>query len=123
MGEKENKLERKLNDRLDVKISMDTDLNEFARIMRQDYRTAKRKEPASLRAYCMLGYLNQGKLPYGLTYWREPIQTVGELYSFKEKELLGFSCYRGKTWKSLSEHLVRYGLPPLKLPQVYTAEK
>jgi hypothetical protein len=123
MADKKSGLEGKLN-ASEPKVTMETNLREFSRIMWQDYKTSKNKtkEQGLRRAYSMLGYLYRGELPYGLSCRRGPIHTVGELYSFTEKDLLGLSCYQGKTWKSLSEHLAKYGLPKVKLPQEWTQQ-
>lgn len=124
MARNKNTLERKLQagNESKSKVTMETNLRDFTRIVWQDYKASKNKtkEQGLRLALSMLGYLYRGEMPYGLSCKRGPIHTVGELYYFTERELLGFSYYRGKTWKSLSEHLVRYSLPPLKLPQGWT---
>lgn len=65
-----------------------------------------------------VGLFTSGELP-GMGYIKlKPVDTIRELYSFVEQEdLPSFSYYGKKTWLKLSECLVEYGLPPLKLPQ------
>lgn len=112
-------LEKKLQvEESNIKVSMKTNLQNFARILRHDYKTSKNKikEQDLLRAYCMMGYLYEGKL-IGTTYTTKPVHTVGDLYSYPQDIVSRMSGYREKTWTRLSKQLVKYGLPPLKLPR------
>lgn len=118
-------MERKLHadNESKSKVSMETNLRDFAGILQQDRRAGKKKGMAFHLARCMVGYLYLGNLP-GTEYAKlKPVHNVGELYSFAEREKLqSFGHYGRKTWTKLSECLVEYGLPPLKLPQEWSQQ-
>jgi len=119
MNKKKSMLEEKIQgENPDGSVSMETNLQDFARILRQDYKASKNKikEQDLLRAYCMMGYLYEGKL-IGTTYTTKHIHTVRDLYSYPQNIMARMSGYGEKTWKRLSKQLVKYGLPPVKLPQ------
>lgn len=105
---------------LNSSITMETNLRELAWILRDRHRSAKRKDVVLNRAVCMLGRLYDENESAGLV--SRQIHTVGELYSFTDREFLyGFRGYGRKTWLKLNEWLPKYGLPPVKLPQEYTS--
>ncbi|MCK5616958.1 hypothetical protein KAR91_84630 [Candidatus Pacearchaeota archaeon] len=108
-------------EKLDGKISMETNLGDFGEILRRQHQIAKGGDVALHRAVCMLGRLYDENESAGLV--SRQIHTVGELYSFTEDELLKFSHYRKKTWLKLNEWMTKYKLPDLKLPQEYTADQ
>lgn len=102
-----------------LKIKKETDLGELCNLIRHDRRTGKiKKDVVSNRALCMLGRLYYKNEPADLV--PRQIHTIGELYSFTEKEILRCRGYKKKTWAKLSELLIGYGLPSLKPSQDYT---
>lgn len=117
MAENKDTLERKLQrGGLNSSIAMETNLRDFGRILWQDYRTAKKKEYAQHLAYCMISRMYDENDSSGFV--ARQIHSVGELYSYTEKELLyGFRGFGKKSLMKLSDSLVKYGLPPIKLPQ------
>lgn len=115
---KKNTLEKKLQvDGPGISVDKKTDLREFTRIVSKRYHSEIKGDLVALRTVCMLGYLYDRTHP---TIVPRQIHTVGELYSFTEKEILGFRGYGRKTWLKLNEILTKYRLPPLKLPREYT---
>ena len=114
---KKNTLEKKLQaEKFHDNISIETNLMDFARILRSKHQSAKRKDVVLQRVVCMVGYLYDETYP---TIVPRQIHTVGELYSFTENEILRFRGYGRKTWIKLNELLTKYRLPSLKLPQGY----
>ena len=120
MEKNKNTLEKKLQgEKPDSKLSMETNLEDFIRLLRGMHRSAKRKEVALHRVICMVSYLYDET---DSTIVPRQIHTVGEFYSFTEKEILGFRGYGRKTWIKLNEWLTKYRLPSLKLPQEYKTD-
>ena len=117
MAGKKNMLEGKLQ-RGDANnnITMGTNLMELCRALRNEHRTAKRKEMVLQRTVCMLYNLYDETKPRIVP---RQVHIVGGLYSFTEEEIRSFRYYGRKTWVKLNEWLPKYGLPPLKLPQEY----
>lgn len=114
MGKSKNGLEKKLTK--GINVTMKSNLGYFVKILRKDYKVAKKKEYALLLTCCMLGRMYDGNNP-GRFISRQ-IHTVGELYSYTEREMLyGFRGFGKQSLMKLSEHLIKYELPPLKLPQ------
>ena len=101
-------------------ITMETNLMELYQALRKEHHSAKRKDVVLHRAVCMLCNLYDEAKPRIVP---RQVHTVEGLYSFTEEEILSFIGYGRKTWLKLNEWLPKYGLPPLKLPQEYTADQ
>lgn len=105
------------------KIGLGSDLRELYRLIDNGRRTGKiKRRGASLRTMCMIGRLRSDSASN--QFVPRKIDTIGELYSFSEKEMLyGFRGYKRKTWLKLNEILGECGLPSLNLPQEYTSDQ
>lgn len=102
------------------RITMETNLNYFGQMLRQDRRTGKKKGMAFHLTRCMLGYLGKGEYP-GCYVKLKPVEDINGLYSFAERKDLPYLGHYGKkTWQKLSQCLKKYGLPPLKLPREWS---
>lgn len=101
---------------------METDLEELANILRKARKSGKiKKEVASQLVLAMVSQLYDGNNIEMKNIPRK-IHTVKDLYTFTEKEILNKFRYGKKTWLKLNKILIEYGLPSLKLPQVYTTD-
>jgi len=101
-------------------IRLESDLSELLKLIMIGWRTGKIKKDVALsRVVVMIGYLSNDKH----LYVPKKINTIGELYTFSEDEILHkFRNYKIKTWLKLNEILERYGLPNLNLPQEYKSD-
>lgn len=103
-------------------IGLKSDLRDLYRLIGSDREGGKiKKRGASLRTMCMIGRMYNNAQNQFIP---RRIDTVGELYSFTEDEILyGFKLCKKKTWLKLNEILEGYGLPSLNLPQEYTSDQ
>lgn len=104
------------------RIGLESGLKELSKLIKDDQQAGRiRKERSLRRVRGMLGHLSSDKIS---SLVPRKIDTVEELYSFTEDEMLHkFRFYKEKTWIKLNDLLENYGLPTLNLPQEYTSDQ